>query len=445
MAKTGGRKGQRSDEMKEAIRLLEEGEASSYAEAARITGVTPWAVSKCWKYDHGDEPIPRQGKHHAKTKKDNSVVARARAVDPDAVGEPEEPTPAERELAQKLLAVEARAATKATEARAAKARAKELETERDQAQSALDLTLSTRADAGEPDWLSLPEDDGVHHGTLVAAFSDYHIGEAIDPAEMAGYNAYNVEIAEQRVRRFFDKTIMISDQYLQGVEYDGIVVPSLGDTISGDIHDEYYETNELTNYQAVPLAFSWIRAGLRKFADRYGRVHYVGVPGNHPRDRKKTQYKRRSAHNADTLISNLLAKEFEDDERFTFDIPAGISADFQIYDTRFRIEHGDEARGGSGIQGAMLPIALRTHRLRKQAQAEGRPFDILMLGHWHQLMSMPAQGFMVNGAGKGYDEYARGKGFAPERPQQLLALVTPEHGIGATWPLFVDDREEEGW
>lgn len=88
---------------------------------------------------------------------------------------------------------------------------------------------------------------------------------------------------------------------------------------------------------------------------------------------------------------------------------------------------------------------LRVHRIRKQAQAEGRPFDTLLVGHWHQFMSLSAQGLVVNGTLKGYDEYARGKGFAPEPPTQGLLVVTPERGITGQMPIFVMDREAEGW
>lgn len=311
-------------------------------------------------------------------------------------------------------------------------------------QEVLALVEATE-DRKPPKWLTPTDKKSGERATLVACFSDFHFGEVVEPGEMNWYNAYNPEIGAQRIERFFKRTIKMARQYLAGVEYDGIVVASLGDTISGDIHDEFRETNELSNFEAVPEVVPLIEAGLGLLLEEFGKVHYVGVPGNHPRDSKKPRYKKRSAHNADTLVSKLVARRFEGDGRITFDIPDAFSADFQVYDTRFRCEHGDEAKGGGGIQGAMLPIALRTHRVRTQAEAEGHPFDVLLLGHWHQYMSMPSKGFLVNGAGKGYDEYARAKGFEPEPPQQALVVVTPEHGVGVQTPVFVARREDEGW
>lgn len=322
--------------------------------------------------------------------------------------------------------------------------ARSLSAEVDELKSTVRLIEATEEHAA-PEWLTPQKQAKGQHATLVACFSDFHFGEVVEPAEMNWYNAYDPAIAEQRIRRFFERTIMMARDYLSGVTYDGVVIASLGDTISGDIHDEFRETNELSNFEAVPEVVPLIEAGLGLLLEEFGKVHYVGVPGNHPRDSRKPRYKKRSAHNADTMISKLVARRFQGDDRITFDIPDAFSADFQVYDTRFRVEHGDEARGGGGIQGAMLPIALRTHRVRKQAQAEGCPFDILLLGHWHQYMSLVSKGFVVNGAGKGYDEYGRAKGFEPEPPQQALMVVTPEHGVGVQVPIFVAKREDEGW
>lgn len=347
-------------------------------------------------------------------------------------------------LERKLSEAQSSAREAAATARAKDRELAELREERDQLETALDISTAVQK-SEQPGWLTPKEDPDKRRGTLVACWSDYHYGEVVEPSEMNWYNAYNPDIAEQRIRRFFERTIRVARDFLAGVEYDGIVVPSLGDGISGDIHDEFRETNELSNYEAVPKLVPLLENGFDMLLDEFGKVHVVSVPGNHPRDSKRPRYKKRSQHNADTMIFKFLEQKFAGDDRITFDIPNAYSADFTVYSTKFRAEHGDEASGGGGIQGAMLPLALRTHRVRKQAEAEGVPFDVLLMGHWHQYMSLVSKGFLVNGSGKGYDEYARGKGFEPEPPQQALMVVTPEHGIGVQAPLFVGKRSEEGW
>lgn len=414
--------------MDAAVKLVREGKVSSFAEAARRAGCPPSGVSARWNStEKGKPPFKKEAV---------KVKPAEKAAD--------EESPKEKELARRLRETQKGRDAARAESRSATLENKRLEEDLSKLEATLGIIKAVE-NAPRPDWTVTPEPSGKHRAILMAAFSDFHIGEVVEPGEMAFYNAYNPTIAEQRVRRFFERTILMSRRFLTGVKYDGIVMPNLGDTISGDIHEEFCETNGLTNYEAVTVAVPLLVEGIGLFADEFGKVHVPCVPGNHPRDSRKPRYKKRSAHNADTLISQLVASHFKNDDRVTFDIPDGISADFEVYDTKFRIEHGDEAKGGGGIQGAMLPIALRTHRVRKQSQAEGKPFDVLMIGHWHQLMSMPAQGFICNGAGKGYDEYARGKGFAPEPPQQALIVVTPEHGIGVQAPLFVQHRKKEGW
>jgi hypothetical protein len=413
------------------MEILRSGQAESYADAARQADCDPGWLSQRWQREETRTPPFKQKE---------SAVDRAARVEVDEE-EAYEPTDLEKELAAKVLGLKSRAAAASAEARTARSELSDAQAELEKARTELDLVLHTDS-VNRPDWTHVPKQLADRRATLLALFSDFHAGEVVAGAETNGYNAYDVDICEARIRRFFERTITVSRQYLAGVSYDGVVVPSLGDTISGDIHDEFKHTNELSNYEAVPFVVPLIEEGLGMLADEFGKVHYVGVPGNHPRDSKQPRYKKRSAHNADTLVSKLLAAKFRNDDRITFDIPAGIDANFTIYNTRFHAEHGDEAKGGGGIQGALAPLALLTHRRRTQANAEGVPFDVALYGHWHQLMFMISKGFICNGAGKGYDEYAKGKGFEPEPPQQALCVVTPEHGVSMQCPLYVSDPSE---
>jgi hypothetical protein len=428
----------RKPEVDAAFAIIESGTATSFQDAADKAGCSVSAVYERWRAE-GSGPPPFK----SSSSSFDDIVARALAETED-VDEEHEPTPAERELARRVLDANNSRKRATTEARVAKTALETRDTRIEELEDALELALETQS-VEAPEWLSPTDVGGSYRATLVAAFSDFHVGEVVEPTEVADYNAYDPDIAKQRIERFFERTVTVSRRFLAGVDYDGIVMPNLGDTISGDIHEEFQQTNELSNFEAVPFVVPLIEAGIGLLADEFGKVHVPCVPGNHPRDSRKPRYKKRSAHNADTMISKLVASKFKNDDRVTFDIPDGISADFEVYGTKFRIEHGDEAKGGSGIQGAMLPIALMAHRRRKQAQVEGRPFDCLLIGHWHQYLSAVGKGFVVNGAGKGYDEYARGKGFEPEPPQQALMVVTPEHGVTTQCPLFVSSRSAEGW
>jgi DNA repair exonuclease SbcCD nuclease subunit len=105
--------------------------------------------------------------------------------------------------------------------------------------------------------------------------------------------------------------------------------------------------------------------------------------------------------------------------------------------------HGDQFRGGSGISGIQTPLALGAFRKSKRQQAIDDPFDTMLLGHFHQYMTLP--GMIVNGSLKGYDEYAMISNFGFEVPQQAFWLTTPERGPGFHVAIQPMSRKAEGW
>ncbi len=316
----------------------------------------------------------------------------------------------------------------------------------DLGQAERELALYEAEFSAQPKWTKAPKDDKTNYGTLVAFFSDSHYGEVVDPSEMDGFNAYNLAIADQRTGRFFERTTRLARDYMAGVEYEGIVLALGGDLVSGDIHEELEQTNEVSTYEAVLWAVPRLVAGIELLASEFGNVHVVSAPGNHGRNSQKPRSKRRSANNADTLIARLVARQFEGNEAVTFDVPDSFDVSFAVYGSRFAVEHGEQMRfSGTSEIGAYGPVKRGTLRKSRQAQTEGRPFDYNLVGHFHTYIPAASQGLVMNGSLKGYDEYARTGHFLPEPPQQALMLVSPEHGIGMQAPILVGDRKMEGW
>jgi len=66
------------------------------------------------------------------------------------------------------------------------------------------------------------------------------------------------------------------------------------------------------------------------------------------------------------------------------------------------------------------------------------------MGHYHTYIpSNDAVPVIVNGALKGYDEYARSAlRVRYSRPSQALWFVHPDHGITAQWQVFLDERRK---
>ncbi len=302
----------------------------------------------------------------------------------------------------------------------------------------------------EPRWLAAPKPGTAdHRATLVAFLSDLHAGEVVRPEEMGGYNAYNLKIADLRLKRFFSKTIDLARTYFAGVTYDGIVLALGGDLVSGDIHDELEQTNELSVLDTTLWVAPRLVAGIEKLAEEFGAVHVISAPGNHGRDSKKPRHKGRSAHNADTHIARMAAMFFagsNPSSSVTFDIPESFDVPFGVYDWRFNMEHGDNFKfSGTAEIGALGPVKRGTLRKANQHQQEGHPFHVNLVGHFHQYVPAPGQGFVMNGSIKGFDEYARGWHLKPEPAQQALMVISPEHGVTTQAPIILTDRAREKW
>lgn len=293
-----------------------------------------------------------------------------------------------------------------------------------------------------PTWLA-PKSAKAHHATVNLVLSDLHLDEVVRPGEVGDVNAYNRIIAERRLQKTFQKAVELPRDYMAGLEYDGIVVHLAGDTFSGDIHEELMRTNEATPLESLLYWLDPMVAGLRLLAEEYGKVHVVSVPGNHDRTTRKPVYKGRVVTSLHYVFSRMLEREFRSDKRVSWSIPEAPDAHTTVYSTKILTTHGDRFRGGSGIGGILIPILRGDAKTRQRQQAIGQPYDLLVMGHFHQYVQGP--GVLINGSMKGYDEYAYGQGYAFEPPQQALFLVTPEHGANFHMPIRCMDRKAEGW
>jgi hypothetical protein len=331
-----------------------------------------------------------------------------------------------------------------SEDRLSAARAKAYEAEIADLRKQVDLISSLDRHAFKPPrWMAPPKSNRDHRGTVCALLTDTHFQEIVRPTEIDYLNAYNDEIAERRLRAFTEGTIKLARDYVSGIAYDGMVLMWGGDIFTGTIHDELNETNSQTLYEAV---VHWIEALLameRALADQFGAVHNEVTFGNHGRDSKKPRAKQRAAHNIEWLLYKWLERETKADKRITWHIPDSADTLFTIYDTRYLLTHGDQFRGGSGIAGALSPLLLGSHRKTRRAAASGRPFDIMVMGHFHQYLTLP--GLIVGGSLKGLDEYAYLGNFGYEPPRQAFWITTPQHGVTLSAPIHVLDRAAEGW
>ena len=292
-----------------------------------------------------------------------------------------------------------------------------------------------------PPWLEKQGSSKTYRAIATATIADTHFDEVVNPNELGGVNAYNRQIAQVRLREFFGNTVKLGRDFFSGIRMEGLVMPMLGDIVSGNIHDELAQSNAAAILDTCLFWSEEIASGIDHAAKHYGQVFCPCVVGNHGRQTKKPRAKGRVKDNFDYLIYSLIARHFKDDERITFKIPETADAHYNIYNVRYCITHGDQFRGGSGISGALSPLLLGDARKRKRSDATNRPYDYMVMGHWHQ--EIDTHGIIVSNSMKGYDEYAMLSNFAYSEPSQAFWLTDPDKGRTLRTSVHVRSKDEQ--
>ncbi len=296
-----------------------------------------------------------------------------------------------------------------------------------------------------PSWLYKPK--AAHlPGVPMTIWSDFHWGEVVGKSEVGGVNEFNRTIAKERFKKLLDITLSLTLEHMVNPDYPGIVVCLGGDFISGNIHDELAQTNEGFVQQSIIEVQEQLIAGLKLLADKFGKVFVPCVVGNHGRNTLKPRAKGRVYESYEWNLYCQLELYFRDDPRIQFLIPNETDAYFTVLGHRFLLTHGDTlgVKGGDGIIGAIGPIARGVTKVGRSEAQIGRDFDTLLMGHYHTYIPRgDAVPVIVNGALKGYDEYARLMLRVPySRPSQALWFVHSKYGITAQWQIYLDKRHK---
>jgi len=293
-----------------------------------------------------------------------------------------------------------------------------------------------------PTWTINPPKAQHSPGVPTLMASDWHWGEVVDPEQINGVNKFNLQIAHRRARALISRTVDLLKNHMVVPNYPGIVFALGGDMVSGDIHDELRESNELATIPTVLDLLEVLCACVHSLADAFGHVHIPCVTGNHGRNTLKIRAKGRVHTSYDWLLYCLLEREFKADKRVSFQVSSGPDCSYSIFGHRYCLTHGDQFRGGDGMVGALGPILRGDHKKRSRNGQIGLEYDTMLLGHWHQYCHLGR--VIVNGSLIGYNEYANQGNFGFEMPKQALFMTHPKHGITFAMPVVLEDSPVKG-
>jgi hypothetical protein len=279
--------------------------------------------------------------------------------------------------------------------------------------------------------------------TALIMLSDLHLDEIVKPSEVGGMNAYNREIALQRLQKTADGAVNMGKNLMNGFEYEGAIVILGGDMVAGSLHDDTIFNEESSMIPTVDFWVDHLAKFLETIADAYGPTHVISVVGNHGRLSPKPRMKGRTEDSWDHLLALMLQRHLKTDRRFSWNIPLCADAYVEIYGRRMLVTHGDQMKGGGGLAGLVNPAAIFDARKRKRNASMGDEHDHMWVGHFHSYTRTGK--VTVNGSMKGLDEYAFLNNFAYEEPIQAFAVITREHGVTLEAGIYCVDREAEGW
>lgn len=291
-----------------------------------------------------------------------------------------------------------------------------------------------------PAWLMKAGPSG-NRGAPMTIWSDWHRGEVVKPEEVGGLNIFNAKVHDLRVKRLVENTIDLAFNHMGRAEsrYPGIVVCLGGDFINGDIHDDIVIGADRSTQQNINEMTDLLRDAIDNIAAKFGNVYLPCVVGNHGRSTLKARTKGKITTSHEWNIYTNLERCFKGSEHIKFQVSENTDVLFNVFGHRYLLTHGDTlgVRGGDGIIGALGPIKRGTLKVENSESQIGRHFDTIIMGHWHQYISLP--GIIVNNSLKGYDEFARTVLRAPySRPSQALWFTHPEHGITFNLQVYLE-------
>lgn len=261
------------------------------------------------------------------------------------------------------------------------------------------------------------------HRYAITLFSDAHIEETVHPNTVLGMNEYNLDIARERIRRYF---VNLVDCLKEDKVHD-LIFASLGDTITSYLHDENVSENQCTPLEAVYLAQNMIYDGLKYICDHadLSSIQFIGIVGNHSRTTKKIQHSNGYKMSYEWLMYKNLQKECElNGLPVTFYIPESEMFIADMDDgRRFLFMHGFQIKGSGtntvcGIYPALNRLFMKLSNTFHQTH--------MFLGHFHSLTSIPHA--TVNGSIISWNTFAMTNGMPYEEPMQAYVVYDSEVG-----------------
>lgn len=275
----------------------------------------------------------------------------------------------------------------------------------------------------------------TNEATLWMVASDWHIEEHVSPDMVNDLNSYDLNESKRRATLFFQRGLRLMRMFAQDIAIPQVVMPLIGDMISGSIHEDLAESNLLPPTDAAMRWVEYVASGLEFLlaeTKQAGTTFYLPChTGNHGRMTKEQRIQTEAGNSLERIMYAQLAAHFRHESRVTFNIASSYHSFVKCYDMNVRVHHGHAIKYHGGVGGPTIAINKAINEWNTARRAD---LDVFGHLHWYN----DADNFVSNGSLIGHAPYTvRIKG-KYQKPKQALFLIDKKRGKSISAPIMFD-------
>jgi hypothetical protein len=271
---------------------------------------------------------------------------------------------------------------------------------------------------------------------VIVPATDWHVEERIFLAGTNGKNEFNIAEAERRIKQYYQKVLHLINHQNTLAPVTELWHPLLGDLISGYIHEELMESNELSPTEACFFAQSMVIAGINLWLQETDLPIFVPTCcGNHGRTTTKKRIKTSFKNSFEWLMYKNIEQHFASEPRVTCMVGEGYHNIQTIVKRRIRFHHGDGLRYNGGVGGITIPVNKSVAQWNKSEHV-----DLDVFGHYHQfLWNYPD--WVCCGCLNGFSEFAVEIKASFQHPTQTFIVIDELYGVTSAVPIFLTEPQ----
>ena len=283
---------------------------------------------------------------------------------------------------------------------------------------------------------------GKQQQTVIAPLSDTHVGEAVYKEQMLDINSYDWDLFNQRLYGWANQLLNLVNYRRNIAPIDNLIVPMLGDMISGDIHEELARSNISNCMEQMIRGANLIAQALMFLAPHFKSIRVPCVVGNHGRMTRKPPMKDKYM-DWDYMMYQWVSTFCKNQDNISFELPKSYLHVFSVYNQKILIMHGDSVSGA----GSNTSITRAITNLRGVMQYKDNlsnkseiKFDSAMIGHFHRIdeIDIGTGELHICGTMKGPDEFALQRLHTATKPKHLVTYWHPKYGYIGKEVIYLD-------